>query len=524
MINNKQLIKKYYDSRCVCQVLGALIRNPVLIKNRDYYLEQDDFIKPLHQAIFTTIYNLAYQGVKEIRIAEIETYLANNDLVSHKKIFDDEKNLEWLNKLIEDASQVNFQYYYDTIKKLSLLRSYLSNGIDIRDILDMEEIDPKMIKMQREEFDKSTIQDITDIIDKKNLEAKRRFTIKTKSESRKAGDNAKELREHMKITPPYGFTFESKYLNTLTRGMLGGKFLLETRDTGMGKTRIAIKRLLNITVPYMWSHNENKFVKNSNGGNSGLYIGTEMDLYGEIEPMMWAFVSGIEEDKIKKGDLTEDEDARIEKAIEILQDTKLFLEDRPDFDVTYLAQTIEEYKINHNICTVAIDYIELTPSLISEYMLMSRGMNSREDQVLLNLSKSIKDIAKKFDVFINAFTQTTDEARRDHVRDQRAVKGARSLPNKVDTGIVTFEPDKKEIEKIEPIIRTIKGLTHYPNVCYSLYKNRGGKLKLVKIWGYQNLGTMQFEDLFCTNWDYERINIDKTNIEIIDGNSVTSSC
>src|SRR3712207_5021048 len=110
-----------------------------------------------------------------------------------------------------------FRSYYDTIKKLSLLRSYLSNGIDIRDILDMEEIDPKMIKMQREEFDKSTIQDITDIIDKKNLEAKRRFTIKTKSESRKAGDNAKELREHMKITPPYGFTFESKYLNTLTR-------------------------------------------------------------------------------------------------------------------------------------------------------------------------------------------------------------------------------------------------------------------------------------------------------------------
>lgn len=262
----------------------------------------------------------------------------------------------------------------------------------------------------------------------------------------------------------------------------------------------------------MWDFNKRKFVKNPHKPVASLYIGTEMELYEELEPMMWAFVSGVDEDKIHANAMTKDERIRVERAIEILKETELYLEDEENYDISFLAHTIEHYKTEHNIGAVAIDYLELTSALTSEFTQMTRGMGVREDQVLLNLSANIKNMAKRYDISIIGFTQTTDEARRDGVRDQRAVKGARSLPNKCDLGMVSFAPTKKELELLEEVIEKV-GLNNYkcvPNICYSIYKNRGGKIKNIKIWGYQDLGTMEYVDLFCTDESYVPMNVDKT--------------
>lgn len=523
---NKSIIEKYYDTRSTCQVLGILMKDPKKVKSKEYTLEQEDFVGGFFQVIFTCIYNLARQGVEEIKLNEIETYLNTTDPIGYKKVFEKHNGAESILKMVGDANEANFEHHYNVVRKMALLRSYLQQGVDVREILDMTEIDPKVIRLQRESFNNKSIDDIIKDLDKKNLEAKKRFTINSNTSRRKAGDGSFELRELMKQSPSYGFNLESGYLNNVTRGCLNGKFWLETRDTGMGKSRISLKRLLQVTAPYLWDYKTQQFIENPNGkNNSGLYIGTEMDTYAELEPIMWAIVSGIEEDKIKDNDLTEEEEKRIQKAIEILQNTKLYLEDNPNFDTSYLWSVIEEYKIKHDICVVAIDYIELNTALIAEFAQASRNMGIREDQVLLELSANIKNIAEKLDVFVMTFTQTTDEARKDGARDQRAVKGARSLPNKADVGIVTFEPTKKELEKVQPILDNINiGLVEHkhPNVCYSFYKNRSGKIKDVKVWGYQNLGNMEYVDMFCTNENYERINIDPVHIQVVDDKIITS--
>ncbi|MFA7689401.1 MAG: DnaB-like helicase C-terminal domain-containing protein [Bacilli bacterium] len=519
MINSK-LINKYYDKRAACQVLGTLMKEPYRLKSNENILLKNDFSSGMHEIIFICIYNLTYQDIKQINVSEIESCLATSSPVNYKKIFDDATNVEWLHKILQDANPLNYGYYYQKLKKMSLLRSYLNQGVIISDILDIDEIDPIIKQKQQENFDIMTIEDIIKICDQKIIMAKKDFIVKNNSEARKAGDEAEILYKKMKDSPSYGLGLESQYLNTVIRGMEKQKFMLETRDTGTGKSRVAIKRLLNITAPYLWSFDKQNFIKNPNGtDNSALYIGTEMDLYTEIEPMMWAFVSGVEENKIKDSNLTTDEDERIQRAIEILKDTKLFLENKPGFNVAYLWQIIEQYKKDHDIYGVALDYIELNNELISEFTNNTRGMGVREDQILLNLSENLKQIAEKINVFVNGFTQTTDEARRDGVRDQRAVKGARSIPNKADYGIVTFEPTKKEIEKLECIIQQ-KGLVKHkiPNVCYSFYKNRSGiqDHKDIKVWGYQNLGTMEHQDLFCTDKNYKLINVNPTKIEVVD--------
>lgn len=278
------------------------------------------------------------------------------------------------------------------------------------------------------------------------------------------------------------------------------------------KTRVAIKRLLLTSAPYLWSFEKKAFIRNPHTPVASLYIGTEMDLYTELEPMMWAFIAGVDEDKIHANTLTPEERQRVERAIKILQDTPLYLEDEEDYNISFLAHTIEHYKTEYNIGVVAIDYLELTSALTTEFTHTTRGMGVREDQVLLNLSTNIKNMAKRFDIAIIGFTQTTDLARAEGVRDQRAVKGARSLPNKCDLGMTSFAPTKKELELLEPLIEKI-GLNNYrcvPNIGYNIYKNRGGKFKNIKIWGYQDLGTMEYVDLFCTDESYAPINVDKT--------------
>lgn len=520
MRTTKKQIEKYYDKRTSCQVLGCLMKNPNLLNDKKYALNVEDFPNGIHQLVYTCVYNLSLQGLNEIKIADVETYLSTNDPKSYIVLFENEKNLEWLYGIYEDANNINFDYYYNKLRKLSLLRSYMNEGIDVSGLLNMDEIDHIIIKQQQEKFEILTLNEIQKYFDKKNFNVKERFLVKDSTKRRKAGDNAEELREKMKISPSYGYGLESEYLNTLTRGGVKGGFYLESRDSGKGKSRCAIERLLLTCSPYLWDHDKNDFTPNHNGkNNTGLYIGTEMQIYEELEPMIWAFISGVEEFKIKKNILTKEEDTRVNMAMQYAKQTRLFMEDEANYDLSYLWNTADRYKTNEGLDALAIDYLELTVALTSEYIQLTRGMSAREDQVLLNLSTNCKDIAKENGLILYGFTQTTDEARRDGVRDQRAVKGARSLPNKADVGLTVFAPTKKELDFIEPLIRKGKGFSNkiIPNMCYTIYKNRFGEItEEVKIWCHQNLGNMRTIDLFCTNKDYEPISIDKTTIELED--------
>ena len=91
------------------------------------------------------------------------------------------------------------------------------------------------------------------------------------------------------------------------------------------------------------------------------------------------------------------------------------------------------------------------------------------------------------------------------------------MPNKVDVGITVFEPTKKELELLETMIRKVqRGINTklIPNACYTIYKNRGTKYKDFKIWGYNDLGTGRFIDMFVTDKYYNPVKLEKTFINL----------
>lgn len=91
----------------------------------------------------------------------------------------------------------------------------------------------------------------------------------------------------------------------------------------------------------------------------------------------------------------------------------------------------------------------------------------------------------------------------------------KGIIDKADVGMIAIPPTPKELEKIKPIIES-KGFIKKPNMVFTVYKNRGGKLNKIKIWMYQNLDNMRIEDLFATDKYYKPIHLDKTYVNVND--------
>lgn len=268
------------------------------------------------------------------------------------------------------------------------------------------------------------------------------------------------------------------------------------------KTRTSLADLSASCAPKIYIKELNEWVANPNGLHGGLYIGTEMELLEEIDPIIWAYMADVPQEHIEFNMYEEGEEERVDEAIRILEEeSNIWLEYVPEYDVNTLTEIIEMHKINHNIDHVWFDYIHVTVELISEYGAESNGsrMVVREDQVLASLSNKLKNLSREFDVSIDAGTQVNENIKDEKMRDTSVVRGAKSLVDKADSASVATRPTEKELKATEEIRREFFGDESMPNLIYNVYKNRGGKWVEIKIWIYVDYDTMRMHDLFVTD-------------------------
>lgn len=525
----KDKINRYYNTVSAIEVLGTLLNNPSLMNKSEYVLREEDFVTPTHRVIFKCSYNLGVvQNFKEIKIGDIESYLSQRDPVNHKKLFENEENLKWLTE-VKEHDNSDFDYYYDKIKKFSLIRAYLRNGIEcVTKLYNAEETEIKVREQQENRLDNLTIEDIKKYVNDSLLEVNTIFTSYDEELThRKSGDRARELYERLLESSPYGLNTELGILNNAIRGWLPKTLIIETRASNLGKSRNAIKRLVGVCSPYIWDFKQNKYIENPNGlGNSGLYIGNgEMNLYEDLEVVMWSFISGVEQNHILTKKYEDGEEERVLKAIEYSEQMQLFQEDKADYDSSWIYQTVEYYKQEYNICMVCLDYLEITPSINAEYVKRG-GTKGKDDIALITFSNELKLIANKFKLTFIFYTQSirmSDIEKMDYY-DNNCIKGCANLHVKCDAGWTVFPPTPKLLDSMEDVIQVycrklrnngMKGFNHKPNVIYTLYKNRMSSIKEVKIWCYLNNGTGQLTELFITDKENNLIdNIDPISIKV----------
>lgn len=509
----KNKLVNYVNKQAIREVLGSLLQNPSLI--REYKILQNDFPETFHKLIFAAINNLYKNGAEIIDAVAIDEYLSHYE--TQYQTFTKNEGINFLEKVQEMALECNFKYYYEQLKKFSLLRSYVENGIDVSDFFDPDEIDPVTIESKRKLLDEYSIQDIIDHFKRKQLRATSNFVQNEGRDSKKAGVDGHKQKEKWKRDTAWGIGYASAYVTTALHGVRKRRFNVKSAGTGVGKTRTSIADIGFACAPYYYDSKLGKWCENPNGKcNGALYIGTEMELLEEIDPILWAYIADVPQDHIEFNMYEEGEEERVDKAIDILEhEANIWFEYVPEFDANTLEEIIEQHKLDHNIEYVWFDYIAATVELNSEYASQSKTkMVVREDQVLANLSKKLKYFTRKFDVSIDSFTQVTGDFKNEANRDQTIVRGAKSIIDKADGAMIAMPPTEKELKKVEPILRELINKPQ-PNLVYSLYKNRGGKWNKIKIWLYIDYSTMRVHDLFVTDYDYKLIKeIEKTYINV----------
>lgn len=509
----KSKLVSYVNKQAIREILGSLLQEPSLI--REYKIVQNDFPETFHKLIFAAINNLYKNGAEIIDVVAIDEYLSHYE--TQYQVFTKNEGINFLEKVQEMALQSNFKYYYDQLKKFSLLRSYAENGIDVSEFFDPDEIDPVTIEAQRKLLDEYSLQDIINHYKKKQLKIIAPFISTEGRDSKKAGVGGHEQKEKWKQDTAWGIGYSSAYLTTALHGVRKRRFNVKSAGTGVGKTRSSIADIGYACSPYYYDKALEKWCENPNGTyNGALYIGTEMELLEEIDPILWAYIADVPQDHIEFNMYEEGEEERVDKAIDILEhEANIWFEYVPEYDANTLEEVIEQHKLDHNIEYVWFDYISATVELNSEYASESKvKMVVREDQVLANLSKKLKNFTRKFDVSIDSFTQVTGDFKNEANRDQTIVRGAKSIIDKADGAMIAMPPTEKELKKVEPITRELLNKP-VPNLVYSLYKNRGGKWNKIKIWLYIDYSTMRVHDLFVTDYEYKLIkDIEKTYINV----------
>ena len=512
---------KLSDKRAILVVLGSLIKSPILFDSCS--LEQADFnIEPFYEIIFSAIYNLWTTGVNVIDCFAIDSFLSNYP--TQYKIFSNNNGLEYIVQATELAETENFEYYYNRLKKIGLLRFWESEGVDTSSIYNPDVIEPKAQEEESRRFDELTINDLIEwnqgrIID----EAKMRFGSNTVSKGQQAGKGMLELIEKLKQVPEVGMPLQSPIINTIARGARLKKLYLRSASSGSGKTRTAMADLCNISVPWLYDIEQKKWV-HTGFSEPSLFISTELE-FDECQTMMIAYISGVGEDHILNGNYIDDEEERVIQASEYITEAPLYIEFIPDFSIQDIENIIKRYKREKGCLYFVFDYIHMSAKLIAEVSAMSKGMRMREDQVLFLFADKLKNMCNTLGIFILTMTQLNGTYKDSPVKDETMLRGAKNLADRIDFCEITLHPTKGELDSIKTI------LAHQinkpiPNLVRHIYKVRRGKLTRVRVYQYADLGTCRTQDLFITDNDGKLISMEINKIksmdEVIEQHSIKS--
>ena len=491
------------------QVIGCCFNNPRLLDLTDKYIITDeDFPDNFHKIVFGSIYKLHELGVDKISLENIVDFLSSRP--KSEAVFKMQKGEEWIVKVSESSIASAFDYYYNRLKKFSLLRAYDNYGINVEDIYDPDNILDTKKKQQQEDFlDNSTLEEIADKVDSKITEIKLKYVDENFEESYQAGEGIDDLIEKFKDHPEVGVPLYGPLINTVTRGARLKKFYLRSAATGIGKSRSMVADACYIACEKLYDNNFGWL--NTGMAQPVLFITTEQELE-EIQTMMLAFLSNVNEEHIINGSYLEGEEDRVKKAAQMLKEAPLYIEELPDFSLQDVENRIKKNIRDHDVKYVFHDYVHTSLKILEEITRKSGGVRLREDNVLFMLSTRLKDICNQYGVFIMSATQLNGDYKDAKVPDQNLLRGAKAIADKIDLGAIMLGVTDNDLVALENILNS--DIFETPTIKISIYKNRRGRFKGIYLWCKSDLGTCRIEPMFCTNYTYEMVSIDDIRIKI----------
>ena len=503
-----------FCARSYLNTFGCLLQDSNLLEDIDRPLDRTDFnTGDFYELLFVAIYNLHAQGCSNIDEFSIDSYLST--YTEQYKIFQNNcpSGLEYLSSAREMCSMENYDYYYHRLRKYTLLRYYEEQGYDTRKIYDSTIIDIKQAEKEQDKFDNYTENNIIDFVENSLITVPTmKYCNSTLTTDCQAGSGLDELVNSLMEVPDVGIPLNSMALNTITRGGRKGCLYMRSCPQGGGKSRMAAGDACKFAIPYYYDLDKKEWVY-TGISEPTLYMTTEMTP-DEIQTLLIATISGVNEEHILYGQYKEGELDRVYLANQYIKSSPLYICHIPDFSIEDIKNIVKKYNRENGIEYFFFDYIHSSLRLMTEVNSKS-GMGLKEHQLLLVFATELKKICQQLNIFMFTASQLNGEANNAIIKDQNLLSGAKALANKLDVGFICMPPSKAELKKIESITHKIIGCP-VPNMCTWIYKIRRGRITRVIIWSLYDLGIMRVKDLFVTNINFELIDMDFTKIEHVE--------
>ena len=494
---------RYVDVSAIVQIIGNIYNNVSLLDYEDYHFNEDDFPEQFHKILFGSIYNLHALGAKEITLNAIEDYLTQRP--GSYAVYKTNKGHEYLEQISKQVDAATFDYYYKRMKKFTLLRMYHEKcGMDLSNIYDIDNIlNVKKKQLQEDWLDNTPLEEIADIIDQKIMDIRLTYVDNANDGAENAGDGALELLEKLRDTPEMGYPLFSPLLTTITRGARLKKFYLRSAATGVGKTRAMVADACSIACNEVWDPTTRRWEKTGTKEPT-IFITTEQEK-DEVQTMMIAFLSGVDEEHILTGMYEQQEWERVVYAANLLKNSPLYVQQLPDFSMQDIENTIKRGIRDHEVRYVFFDYIHTSMKILTEVTSKTGIKGLREDNVLFMISIRLKDICNQYQVFIMTATQLNADYISAQQYDQNLLRGAKAIADKIDAGMIMLEVSQDDLKALDLLIKQ----NHFevPQIKMSVYKNRRGRYKDVLLWCKAQRGTCRIEPMFVTDYQYKLIDV-----------------
>lgn len=490
------------DRNAIMQVIGCLMKNPVILADSKYIITKNDFDLPMAKNIFLAIEDL-FKGysAETITVVDIDNYF--QQVEGSYENFKKQNGIQYLNDCMTLSNINTFDFYYKRVKKLSALRALKKDGFDISKIYNENEIDIGKEKLQQEKLDNMSLQDIFNTFLEGLNDLQYDYICKDDSEEGLISEGASALFEELQQNPEIGIPLQGEIYNTLVRGARLKKYYLISGASGTGKTRQMVGHACTIAFPERYDTKINRWVV-TGSGDKILFFATEMEKE-EIQTMILAHISGINEDKILNNYYeTPEEKQRVYDALKIMdyyKDNFIFVR-VGDPSIGQIKTLIRKEVLKYNIGYVFYDYIFSSPGLLAEY----KDLNLREDVILMMTSIALKDLANELNIFMMSGTQLNEKWKEyKGIRDYNLIRGSKAIADKIDVGGISLPLTEEEHEMVDNIAINLG--KDIPTQVQDMYKIRRGKYNRVRIWSKVDLGTCRTEDLFLTDTSGNIINI-----------------
>lgn len=387
-------------------ILSSIVFEPQQFDELSVALKKDDFYLPAHQDIYTAMTTLLQKD------QPIDEEFIKKELIKIKK-FDEQVMIEILS-----ANPIsNTKAYVDEIKDKSLKRKLLTLTTEIKRVTVEEELPSA---------------EVVDIVEKKLYEITQDNQTSDFKDSPQMTFDTMEYIKEMKArgnSVLVGVDTGFHELNKMTTGFGKGDLVIIAARPAMGKTSFVLNTVNSLIIQ----------------GKGVAFFSLEMP----AEQLMLRLLSiqtSIPLQKLRVGDMNDDQWSSLNGAIDKMNSAKLFVDDQGSININQLRSKLRKLKNQHPEIEIAvIDYLQIMSGI---------GNQDRHIQVS-EISRGLKMLARELEMPVVALSQLNRglESRNDKRPMLSDIRESGSIEQDADIILFVYRDDvylykeEKEREK-----------------------------------------------------------------------------